>query len=183
MIHENNIFLHCSQSLSYLGKVMLECYHADPAVRPSALRLKKSLSRLLAAPTVPGNPIKMVWAPALICLHTTLQKGTENISAIEGKILQEERKMEGGLRVNPSQRCGEQRMILKTRKAHNCGLEGSSGVRRLSKGPPTRRGYSEIKYHWNWYLHPTSRPANYQNLTPNVPNMKFRKSVFYTKSI
>ena len=55
--------------------------------------------------------------------------------------------MEGGLRVNPSQRCGEQRMILKTRKAHNCGLEGSSGVRRLSKGPPTRRGYSEIKYH------------------------------------
>ena len=51
---------HYSPSLRYLSKLMSECYHVNPAVRPSALRVKKSLARLLPSQTVPGNPIKMV---------------------------------------------------------------------------------------------------------------------------
>merc|ERR1711915_742494 len=47
-------------SLKYLARIMAECYHENPAVRPTALRIKKSLSRLLPGTPVPGNPIKMV---------------------------------------------------------------------------------------------------------------------------
>ena len=50
----------CSPSLRYLSKLVSESCHVNPAVRPSALRVKKSLARLLPSQTVPGNPIKMV---------------------------------------------------------------------------------------------------------------------------
>lgn len=48
------------ESLKYLARIMAECYHENPAVRPTALRIKKSLSRLLPGTPVPGNPVKMV---------------------------------------------------------------------------------------------------------------------------
>jgi len=63
-------------SLQLLSKLIRECVHENPSVRPTALRVKKTLSRLLEGSflgerestgwqkpsykSVPGNPIKMV---------------------------------------------------------------------------------------------------------------------------
>jgi len=44
--------------LSQLGRLMCEMYHKNPAVRPTALRVKKSLSRLVPGSPIPGNPIR-----------------------------------------------------------------------------------------------------------------------------
>jgi hypothetical protein len=49
-----------SESLRYLGRLIAECVHERADVRPTALRVKKNLSKLLPSTPVPGNPVRIV---------------------------------------------------------------------------------------------------------------------------
>ena len=90
----------CSPRLRLVSQLVRECVHQEAAVRPSALRVKKTIaarlmqssassasstssssadslkkgSRVHPAPLVPGHPVKMVWRINKYCLKVMKMK-------------------------------------------------------------------------------------------------------------